>query len=191
MVTLRGVSVALAAIALSTTAVGSAVAQDFSPNRPECIAPAAPGGGFDLTCRIAANSFEATGMPERPMSVTFMPGGIGAVAYQHMNTARSDDTDVIVAFSGGSLLNIAQGKFGAGLDETDARWLATAGADFGVIVVSAQTRNSVTSAAICSGVASVPSAYSTRPSTSCWPRSRRIPPAWSSVPVAPSAARTG
>ena len=23
------------------------------PNRPECIAPAQPGGGFDLTCRLA------------------------------------------------------------------------------------------------------------------------------------------
>ena len=23
------------------------------PRRPECIAPAQPGGGFDLTCRLA------------------------------------------------------------------------------------------------------------------------------------------
>ena len=27
----------------------AAQAQDFQPQNPECIAPAAPGGGFDLT----------------------------------------------------------------------------------------------------------------------------------------------
>ncbi len=106
----------------------------FTPARPECVAPAQPGGGFDLTCRIAAQALLETKQIQRPMSVTFMPGGIGAVAYNAMNTTRAEDDDVIVAFSGGSLLNLAQGKFGQ-FDVDDARWLAAAGADYGAIVV--------------------------------------------------------
>jgi putative tricarboxylic transport membrane protein len=26
------------------------------PKRPECIAPASPGGGFDLTCKLAQSA---------------------------------------------------------------------------------------------------------------------------------------
>lgn len=126
---------AVAAGAMAFAAGASA----FEPSQPECIAPASPGGGFDLTCRIAQRSLEAVGLLPSPMEVTFMPGGIGAVAYAHMNSVRIDDPDVIVALSSGSALNIAQGKFGVGLDETDARWLATAGADFGAVIVRADS----------------------------------------------------
>nr|HPQ97608.1 hypothetical protein [Thiolinea sp.] len=47
------------------------------PEKPECIAPAKPGGGFDLTCRIIQTSMTEAGVMESPMAVTFMPGGIG------------------------------------------------------------------------------------------------------------------
>jgi putative tricarboxylic transport membrane protein len=40
-----------------------------------------------------------------------------------------------VAFSGGSLLNLAQGKFGR-YNENDVRWLAAVGADYGAVVVA-------------------------------------------------------
>jgi putative tricarboxylic transport membrane protein len=105
-------------------------------NRPECIAPANPGGGFDLTCRVAQTGLE----PHlgSAMEVTFMPGGIGAVAYSMFNTTRTDDGSAIVAFSTGSLLNIATGKYGE-FDENDVRWLATAGADFGAVIVRADS----------------------------------------------------
>jgi putative tricarboxylic transport membrane protein len=72
------------------------------------------------------------------MEVSFMPGGIGAVAYSLFNTTRTDDGSAIVAFSTGSLLNIATGKYGA-FDENDVRWLATAGADFGAVIVRADS----------------------------------------------------
>jgi putative tricarboxylic transport membrane protein len=104
--------------------------------RPECIAPANPGGGFDLTCRVAQ-----AGLAEQfkePMQVTFMPGGIGAVAYNLFNTTRTDDSNAIVAFSSGSLLNIATGKYGA-WTENDVRWLASAGTDYGAVVVKADS----------------------------------------------------
>jgi len=67
-----------------------------------------------------------------------MPGGIGAVAFNQFNTNRTDDGSAIVAWSTGSLLNIILGKYGE-FDENDVRWLATAGADFGAVVVSADS----------------------------------------------------
>lgn len=103
---------------------------------PECIAPANPGGGFDLTCRVAQTGLDPH--IEAPVQVTFMPGGIGAVAYNLFNTTRTDDGSAIVAFSTGSLLNIVTGKYGD-FTEQDVRWVGTAGADFGAVVVRADS----------------------------------------------------
>ena len=103
---------------------------------PECVAPANPGGGFDLTCRVAQTGLEP--FIDAPVQVTFMPGGIGAVAYNLFNTTRTDDGSAIVAFSTGSLLNIVTGKYGA-FTEKDVRWVGTAGADFGAVVVRADS----------------------------------------------------
>jgi len=100
--------------------------------KPECIAPAKPGGAFDLTCRVVQTGLKDH-MPKL-MQVTFMPGGIGAVAFNLFNSTRTDDPNAIVAFSSGSLLNIATGKYGKWTAD-DVRWLATAGADFGAVVV--------------------------------------------------------
>lgn len=108
----------------------------FEPSKPECIAPAKPGGGFDLTCRIASNGLAEAGLLDSPMMVTFMPGGVGAVAYNHINANRRNDPDALVAFSSGSLLNLAQGKWGKKLSETDARWVGAAGVDYGAVIVS-------------------------------------------------------
>ncbi len=122
----------LAATTLLCTSlmVGSAFATTIE--RPECIAPAKPGGGFDLTCRIAMLGLKSE-LPKL-MQVTFMPGGIGAVAINMFNSTRTDDPNAIVAFSSGSLLNIATGKYGQ-WTENDVRWLASAGADFGAVIV--------------------------------------------------------
>lgn len=105
-------------------------------DNPECVAPANPGGGFDLTCRVAQTGLEPH--LDSPVQVTFMPGGIGAVAYNLFNTTRTDDGSAIVAFSTGSLLNIVTGKYGE-FTEKDVRWVATAGADFGAVVVRADS----------------------------------------------------
>ena len=104
----------------------------------ECVAPAKPGGGFDLTCRLAANSLQKSNLIEQPMQVTYLPGGIGAVAYNNIVGTRKEDNNVIVAASTGSALNLAQGKFGE-YDENAVRWLATLGADYGVVVVKADS----------------------------------------------------
>lgn len=122
-------------LAIGLSVATSAMA--FEPSKPECIAPAKPGGGFDLTCRVASNGLADAGLMPSPMAVTFMPGGVGAVAYNHINATRRDDGNAIVAFSSGSLLNLAQAKWGEGLDENDARWVSAAGVDYGAIIVPA------------------------------------------------------
>ncbi|WP_432696043.1 Bug family tripartite tricarboxylate transporter substrate binding protein [Marinobacterium sp. YM272] len=123
----------LMAVGLATSVSAFA----FEPEKPECIAPAKPGGGFDLTCRIASNGLGDAGLLPSPMAVTFMPGGVGAVAYNHINANRRDDADTLVAFSSGSLLNLAQSKWGKDLDENDARWVGAAGVDYGAVIVKA------------------------------------------------------
>jgi putative tricarboxylic transport membrane protein len=104
-------------------------------DKTECIAPAKPGGGFDLTCKLAQTALTDGKYITEPMRVTYMPGGIGAVAYNAVVAQRPDSANTIVAFSGGSLLNLAQGKFGR-YNENDVRWLAAIGADYGAVVVA-------------------------------------------------------
>lgn len=123
------------ATAMACAVAAPAFAQS-AIDKPVCIAPANPGGGFDLTCRVAQTGLEPH--LTAPVQVTFMPGGIGAVAFNQFNTNRTDDGSAIVAFSTGSLLNIILGKYGA-FDENDVRWLGTAGADFGAVVVRADS----------------------------------------------------
>ncbi|RKS66526.1 putative tricarboxylic transport membrane protein [Photorhabdus asymbiotica] len=109
-----------------------------APGRTECIAPAKPGGGFDLTCKLVQVSLLETKEISKPMRVTFMPGGVGAVAYNAIVAQRPAEAGTIVAFSGGSLLNLSQGKFGR-YNVDDVRWLASVGTDYGMIAVRADS----------------------------------------------------
>ena len=116
----------------------SADAIDPVPERPECIAPSAPGGGFDLTCKLAQKGYQEFDLLPVPIRVTYQPGGIGAVAMNSILAQRPADNNVIVTFSGGSLLNLAQGKFGR-YTENDVRWVAAVGIDYGMIAVRADS----------------------------------------------------
>lgn len=126
----------LAALAL---APGFASAADFTPSNPECIAPAAPGGGFDLTCRLTSQELNKLGIVGPTIRTTNLPGGIGAVAYNQIQANRRADNNVIVAVSTGSWVNLAQGKFGR-FTENDVRWIGTIGADYGVLAVRKDSR---------------------------------------------------
>ncbi len=112
------------------------VGADWRPNRPQCLAPAKPGGGFDLTCRLVVDALQSTGLLADPMQVQYKPGGVGAVAMAAMLSSRQQDADTIVAFSTGSLLNLAQGKFGRNATTDSVQWLAAAGVDYGALIVS-------------------------------------------------------
>src|SRR5690606_2298635 len=54
--------------------------------------------------------------------------------YNNIVAQRPAEAGTIVAFSGGSLLNLAQGKFGR-YTVDDVRWLAAIGTDYGVAMV--------------------------------------------------------
>lgn len=108
------------------------------PKRPECIAPASPGGGFDLTCKLVQSALINEKILTKPMRVTYMPGGVGAVAYNAVVAQRPADAGTLVAWSSGSLLNLAQGKFGR-FDESAVRWLAAVGTSYGAIAVKSDS----------------------------------------------------
>ncbi|TFZ49743.1 tripartite tricarboxylate transporter substrate binding protein [Serratia proteamaculans] len=126
---------------LTATALLLAANQAFAveaPKRTECIAPAKPGGGFDLTCKLIQVSLQETKAIDKPMRVTYMPGGVGAVAYNAIVAQRPAEFGTVVAFSGGSLLNLSQGKFGR-YNVDDVKWLAAVGTDYGMIAVRADS----------------------------------------------------
>ncbi|MGF7009151.1 Bug family tripartite tricarboxylate transporter substrate binding protein [Aminobacter sp. BE322] len=108
------------------------------PDKTECLAGAKPGGGFDITCRLAANALLAAKLVSVPMAVNYMEGGVGATAYNHVVGKRPNDPELIVAASTGSALLLAQGKFGSH-DASAVKWLGAIAADYGVIVVAADS----------------------------------------------------
>lgn len=131
-----GALAVLAALGLS--GCNKEAGQAGEPKKPECIAPAKPGGGFDLTCKLAQSGLKDTKLLTKPMRVTYMPGGVGAVAYNKIVANDPANDDAIIAFSTGSLLNLAQGKFGQ-YTEKDVRWLAAVGTDYGMVAVNADS----------------------------------------------------
>lgn len=122
-------------VALALTATSATAFAAGALDKTECIAPAKPGGGFDLTCKLVQSALQEGKFVADPMRVTYMPGGIGAVAYNTVIAQKPDAANTIIAFSGGSLLNLAQGKFGR-YTENDVRWLAAIGSDYGAVVVA-------------------------------------------------------
>jgi putative tricarboxylic transport membrane protein len=129
-----GAAISAASLSLPSTAFAE-------PANPECIAPAQPGGGFDITCKLAQATLAGSGAVSAPVRVSYMPGGIGAVAYNAIVGQRRAEPGTIVAFSAGSLLNLAQRKFGE-YTEADVRWVAVVGADYGAVVVQQEGKYS-------------------------------------------------
>lgn len=91
----------LRTLTASILLMSTSVLVQEAPSRTECIAPAKPGGGFDLTCKLIQVSLLETGAIEKPMRVTYMPGGVGAVAYNAIVAQRPGEPGTVVAFSGG------------------------------------------------------------------------------------------
>ncbi|NRF65362.1 tripartite tricarboxylate transporter substrate binding protein [Aquincola sp. S2] len=105
------------------------------PPGAECIAPAKPGGGFDLSCRLAQAALQQADAARPLLPIRYLPGGIGALAYRTALTQRAADAAALVAFSSGTLLNLVQGRFGP-TPPREVRWLAAPGFDHGVIAVN-------------------------------------------------------
>jgi putative tricarboxylic transport membrane protein len=127
MHTLRSLIAAALVSSLAAAAI-PAIAADA-----ECVVPSKPGGAMDLTCKLARKALQAR--PDAPrLKLSYLPGGIGAVAWHTIVSQRRAEPDTLIAFSGGSLLNLAQGKFGKATPG-DVRWVAALGADYGMIAV--------------------------------------------------------
>lgn len=103
-------------------------------NGSGCIAPAKPKAGFDLTCELIKAGLQFSDAQAAPMTISYMPGGIGAVTYNAIITQRNAEPDTLVAFSGGSLFGISQGRFGK-YGGKDVKWLAGIGIDHGALIV--------------------------------------------------------
>ena len=103
----------------------------------ECLVPSKPGGAMDLTCKLARAALQdAPG--GAPLKLSYLPGGVGAVAWHTLVSQRRGEPNTLVAFSGGSVLNLARGKFGkASVD--DVRWVAAFATDYGMIAVPANS----------------------------------------------------
>lgn len=115
-----------------------AVAIAAGPDKTECIVGAKPGGGFDLTCRLAAQAMLDTKLITAPMQITYMEGGVGAVAMNHVVGTRPAEPGLITAASSGSALLLAQKKFGKH-DAGSVRWIGAVGADYGALFVAAES----------------------------------------------------
>ncbi|PLC01866.1 tricarboxylic transporter [Variovorax sp. RO1] len=127
---LRALSAWLAPAALHATAA----AGDASEGPAECVIPAKAGGGFALTCALARDALQAVRPARTPLAQRYLPGGIGAVAFDRIASGQLGGPGTLVAFSSGSLLNLAQGRFGPH-PPSAVRWIATLGTDYGVVAV--------------------------------------------------------
>ena len=125
--------VSLAAFVGALAVAGSASA--FDPSNVECIAPANPGGGWDFTCRSVGKILYDLKLVPEPVKVTNMPGGGGGVAFGYTIAKRGKDANLLVAASTATTSRLATNQY-AGLQADQVRWVASLGADFGVVAVN-------------------------------------------------------
>ena len=126
----------LLALALALALVPASCVPSNERQSYECLAPAAAGGGWDLTCRAVARLLYEKELIDRPMRVINMPGAGGGIAFAHAVGRRRGDAGVLIAASPATTLRLAQEQYGD-LAAGDVRWVAALGADFGSLAVRA------------------------------------------------------
>ncbi|WP_370312379.1 Bug family tripartite tricarboxylate transporter substrate binding protein [Sagittula sp.] len=125
-------------LVVAAALVGVSALAASAQENPECIAPANPGGGWDFTCRQVGKSLQDLGLIDKTMQVVNLAGGGGGGAYAEVVNKRNDSNDLIVAASSATATRLAQGAYpGNTMDQV--RWLASVGADYGVIAVAADS----------------------------------------------------
>lgn len=105
----------------------------------ECIVPANPGGGWDLTCRAVGELLNTLNLVDRDVVINNIPGAGGAVAMSLSSKKRSDDGNLIVAASASTTARLAGGHYGK-LTVDDALWVGALAADYGVVAVDNDSR---------------------------------------------------
>ncbi len=128
----------LMASVVVATVVGIAPSFAFQPGSTECIAPAGAGGGWDMTCRMVGKAMQDLKLIPGTMQVTNKSGGGGGAAYAEVVNKRNKDNNLIVAASSATSTRLAQGAY-PGNTMNQVRWLASVGADYGMVAVSADS----------------------------------------------------
>lgn len=106
MTTRSRIGIALSIVLVMSGAAGAAAPY---PQRPiEIIAPAAAGGGWDLTARMTVRALQEERQISQPMTVTNMVGGSGAVAIAHVNTRRKGDAHVLTVMGSSLTATLAR-----------------------------------------------------------------------------------
>ncbi|MGH7361742.1 MAG: tripartite tricarboxylate transporter substrate binding protein, partial [Candidatus Methylomirabilales bacterium] len=123
---------ALAAAILASAAAGPAGAA-FPEKAIEIIAPANPGGGWDLTSRSTAKVLAEEKLVTQPITVSNMPGGSGAVAISHVITRRKGDGHLLIAASPALTFTLALKR--VPYTYKDVTPIAAIATDYGTIVV--------------------------------------------------------
>ena len=130
---MRFAKITAAAAVVAASLATSAFA--FDPANTECIAPANPGGGWDFTCRQVGKTLQDLSLIPGTMQVVNLAGGGGGVAFAEVVNKRDSENNLIVAASSATSTRLAQGAFpGNTMDQV--RWVASVGADYGVIAVA-------------------------------------------------------
>lgn len=130
----KATRVAMAALLVGASTL-AVQAEGWMPEAPECIAPANPGGGWDFTCRQVGKVMQDQGLIDKTMQVVNLAGGGGGVAYAETVNKRNTSDDLIVAASSATATRLAQGAY-PGNTVDQVRWVASVGADYGVIAVA-------------------------------------------------------
>ncbi len=130
--TSRTILCALATAILASAPAGPAAAA-FPEKAIEIIAPANPGGGWDLTSRSTAKVLAEEKLVAQPIVVSNMPGGSGAVAISHVITRRKGDGHLLIAASPALTFTLALGR--VPYTYKDVTPIAAIATDYGAIVV--------------------------------------------------------
>ncbi len=123
----------LAAAILAGPPAGPAAAAGFPEKAIEIIAPANPGGGWDLTSRSTAKVLAEEKLVTQAIAVTNMPGGSGAVAISHVITKRKGDGHLLIAASPSLTFTLALKR--VPYTYKDVTPVAAVATDYGAIVV--------------------------------------------------------
>lgn len=120
------------ALTLATLATSASA---FEASNTECIAPAGAGGGWDFTCRQVGKALQDRKLIPGSMQVVNKAGGGGGVAFAEVVNKRNTENNLIVAASSATSTRLAQGAY-PGNNIGQVRWIASVGADYGIIAVA-------------------------------------------------------
>ncbi|HAG23136.1 MAG TPA: hypothetical protein DCG87_07560 [Synergistaceae bacterium] len=107
---MKKVLVLLLAVMMVFGLVAAGTAAEWKPTKPiEIVAPAGPGGGWDLLARTVKKALEEEKLVDQPIIITNMPGGGGATGWTYLK-GKKGQGEYLAANSSLILLNNLLGK---------------------------------------------------------------------------------